>query len=77
MSKTLLDRIEAYLVRHAMHPSHFSRAVARDSGLVQEMRRGRKIGEVLTRKIEAAIAPPKKHRHRKVRRRPTHPSLNA
>lgn len=68
----LRRRIEAFLVRNKMAPTAFGRKVCNDPMLVRELRAGRKVYEVLHRKIEAVLNPPKasarkgapKHAHR-------------
>lgn len=41
MPKSLLKRIEAYLIRAGMRPSDFGRQAVRDGLFVSELRRGR------------------------------------
>lgn len=50
----LLTRIEAYLIRHDIAPSRFGRLCG-DQNLVSQLRAGRKIGEVLHRKVRAQL----------------------
>jgi hypothetical protein len=52
MKRSLLQRIEAFLIESAMPPSVFGRAAVRDPRLVSDLRDGREPGGQLICRIE-------------------------
>lgn len=49
-------KIEKFLRQTQMPPSKFGRLAARDPRLVHDLRRGRELGDSLTRRLEAFLA---------------------